>query len=193
MVTFSIFIPIILIGSMIIYGLFITKYRKIIRQSKKDRDKLVRETFPNLSPKDIKYRKASINLYLRWYFYSPAQRILSPILGLGLILDIVGLIIQVIIVFNNLNDDNSTILVFNFFLLFLFIVLAQLITPRFENQNNFLKKYLEENPSNDLRVIVFEEDYAKKVTKAKIQSDIFLIFVTIIYLLLTIYFWYFSM
>lgn len=193
MVTFSIFIPIILIGSMIIYGLFISKYRKIIRQSKKDRDKLVRETFPNLSPKDIKYRKASINLYLRWYFYSPAQRILSPILGLGLILDIVGLIIQVIIVFNNLNDDNSTILVFNFFLLFLFIVLAQLITPRFENQNNFLKKYLEENPSNDLRVIVFEEDYAKKVTKAKIQSDIFLIFVTIIYLLLTIYFWYFSM
>ncbi|MFK4878151.1 hypothetical protein ACI1UB_03820 [Lactococcus petauri] len=193
MVTFSIFIPIILIGSMIIYGLFITKYRKIIRQSKKDRDKLVRETFPNLSPKDIKYRKASINLYLRWYFYSPAQRILSPILGLGLILDIVGLIIQVIIVFNNLNDDNSTILVFNFFLLFLFIVLAQLITPRFENQNNFLKKYLEENPSNDLRVIVFEEDYAKKITKAKIQSDIFLIFVTIIYLLFTIYFWYFSM
>lgn len=73
------------------------------------------------------------------------------------------------------------------------MLLAQLLTPRFANQNNFLKKYLEVNPSNDLRVIVCEEDYAKKVTKAKIMSDIFLVFVTIVYLLLTIYFWYFSL
>lgn len=193
MVTFSIFIPIILIGSVVIYALFISKYRKIVSQSRKDRAKLVRETFPNLSPKDIKYRNASINLYLRWYLYSPAQRILIPLFGLGVLAAIVGIIIQVIKVLNNINSDNLNILVSYFFLIFLFLSLSQLITPRFANQNNFLKKYLEENPSNDLRVIVCEEDYAKKVTKAKIMSDIFLVFVTIVYLLLTIYFWYFSL
>jgi hypothetical protein len=193
MVTFSIFIPIILIGSMVIYALFISKYRKIVSQSRKDRAKLVRETFPNLSPKDIKYKNASVNLYLRWYLYSPAQRILIPIFGLGLLAAIVGLIIQVIKLFNHLNGDNLKLIAFYFFLLFLFLLLAQLLTPRFENQNHFLKKYLEENPSNDLRVIVCEEDYAKKVTKAKTISDIFLGFVTIVYLLLTIYFWYFSL
>lgn len=193
MVTFSIFIPIILIGSVVIYALFISKYRKIVSQSRKDRAKLVRETFPNLSPKDIKYRNASINLYLRWYLYSPAQRILIPLFGLGVLAAIVGIIIQVIKVLNNINRDNLNILVSYFFLIFLFLALSQLITPRFANQNNFLKKYSEENPSNDLRVIVCEEDYAKKVTKAKIMSDIFLVFVTIVYLLLTIYFWYFSL
>ena len=193
MVTFSIFIPIILIGSVVIYALFISKYRKIVSQSRKDRAKLVRETFPNLSPKDIKYRNASINLYLRWYLYSPAQRILIPLFGLGVLAAIVGIIIQVIKVLNNINRDNLNILVSYFFFIFLFLALSQLITPRFANQNNFLKKYLEENPSNDLRVIVCEEDYAKKVTKAKIMSDIFLVFVTIVYLLLTIYFWYFSL
>ena len=119
MVTFSIFIPIILIGSVVIYALFISKYRKIVSQSRKDRAKLVRETFPNLSPKDIKYRNASINLYLRWYLYSPAQRILIPLFGLGVLAAIVGIIIQVIKVLNNINRDNLNILVSYFFLIFL--------------------------------------------------------------------------
>lgn len=123
----------------------------------------LKERFPDLSTKDLKYRRTNINNYYHAYAQDPWNNI--TIIFTLIILVTIGVIIGTLI------SDNlvSTYVAMAIFSLSISIVL--LFTPKYEKQVDFWSNYLDEHPDNPLMVLLMpSKDYRKIIVISKITG-----------------------
>lgn len=177
-------IPWVVIPILLVLVIFFSKYKTLLENINSDRLKLIKNEFPDLTNNDIKYNKAALENYKKWYFYTPLQRRINIMFASALLLSVVGLIHYII-------WFKSLYITVGFITLFFFVTLLVWVTsPSLEQQQKFLKKYLKENPDNEFKVVLFNDSYTKKIAKAAKVQVIVLSIIVILFLLLTLSFWY---
>ncbi len=144
--------------------------RKTNKAAKDEEKRLIKEKYPHLSDKDMKYRETCINQYIRIYSDSYAKQYkFFSFFSLMIFLTFGALFVYLA----SANPLGSN---FCLSLLLLFISGVALSRPNYEVQQNFWKDYLEKHPDNPLMVVLSSPEKSKKSIKsAKILGFYFLI------------------
>lgn len=172
----SLIVLITLIITLIKFCIYMEKTTKPFVKAKK---KLIKESFPNLTNKELKSRNFSITKYELNNFFSRKQRTIIRIYGailiLSFILIIFGLITQKSIL-------EALFAVVFFYLLALLFKLVRLID---NDRLAFWNEYLQSIPDNPLKIVMLDDDSKAKVNAIRTQfTRYFFVFGSLCFFLL---------
>ncbi|BDR55459.1 hypothetical protein [Xylocopilactobacillus apis] len=127
-----------------------------ISKIKKQERELVKQKYPDLTPEELRSRKLSIRAYTLAHLYGKKSRVFEFILiaAIFLIGIAVGLLITGYYYLLNTVLLVLLILVFGVVLFYL---------PNYQDQQEFVQKYLDEHPDNTLKFVSVPSDLVKKV------------------------------
>ncbi|MFS0985006.1 hypothetical protein [Enterococcus durans] len=124
-----------------------------------EQNALLKERYPDLSDKDLKYRQECIRTYFKIYFtgYSNFKLVIFLTLLLFITVGVgIGLIIS----------DNFIGEYISLGLLFIYISVIALSTPKPDKEHAFWMDYLETHPDNPLMVILRPLETMNKVVRS---------------------------
>lgn len=143
----------VLLFIIFIWTLWINKMKKHLKIEK---EKLLKEQYPDLTDTDKKYRETCIREYYKHYFIK-FPRLYNTILVMMMI--VLGIVIGCYF------SDNFFGVIVSLAIYAFLSLLLQFLTPSREKQQAFWMKYLEKYPDNPLKVILFPMEKSTRLAK----------------------------
>lgn len=143
----------------LILFIWTTWIKRVAKSIKKEKKRLVEELYPDLTAADKNYRKTSINNYFNSYFKNLSKFYLAiPYITVIVMILIIICIIHI----------NSWGIWGLFLCLSILMILSSLyiwLTPSLEKQQAFWEDYLQKNPDNPLKVVLFPIEKRNQAVK----------------------------
>lgn len=121
--------------------------RLLTSSATKRKNKIVKETYPNLSKKDLAFRKANLLSYYRIYSDSFLSNLATALYGITLLVFVATCVAAF--------TASSSGFYFGLGLVLFLMALISLILPSSRKSQTFWENYLQEHPDNPLMVIIF--------------------------------------
>lgn len=121
--------------------------RLLTSSATKRKNKIVKETYPNLSKKDLAFRRANLLSYYRIYSDSFLSNLATALYGMTLLVFVATCVVAF--------TASSSGFYFGLGLVLFLMALISLILPSSRKSQTFWENYLQEHPDNPLMVIIF--------------------------------------
>lgn len=133
--------------SVCLVVVFIFVEKLLTTSATKRKQEIVKATYPNLSKKDLAFRKANLLSYYRIYSDSFLSNLATALYGMTLLVFVATCVVAF--------TASSSGFYFGIGLVLFLMALISLILPSSRKSQTFWENYLQEHPDNPLMVIIF--------------------------------------